>query len=79
MDVINAAKKISEAGTQMDKMAKTIADQVFCILKSNFFLSLFLYNVIGWILSLLNPFMLCCGIGFGRLCCTVCCGLGDPH
>ncbi|XP_052831828.1 catenin alpha-2 isoform X1 [Octopus bimaculoides] len=27
MDVINAAKKISEAGTQMDKMAKTIADQ----------------------------------------------------
>ena len=28
MDVINAAKKISEAGTKMDKMAKTIADQV---------------------------------------------------
>lgn len=27
MDVINAAKKISEAGTKMDKMAKTIADQ----------------------------------------------------
>ncbi|GAB1599002.1 catenin alpha-like isoform X2 [Argonauta hians] len=27
MDVINAAKKISVAGTQMDKMAKTIADQ----------------------------------------------------
>lgn len=28
MDVINAAKKISEAGIQLDKLAKQIADQV---------------------------------------------------
>ena len=27
MDVINAAKKISEAGTQLDKLCRTIADQ----------------------------------------------------
>lgn len=45
MDVINAAKKISEAGIQLDKLAKQIADQVlvkysvslnifFCLFKS---------------------------------------------
>ena len=28
MDVINAAKKISEHGTNLDKVAKTIAEQV---------------------------------------------------
>lgn len=28
MDVINAAKKISEYGTKLDKLARTIADQV---------------------------------------------------
>ena len=28
MDVINAAKKISEHGSGLDKLAKTIADQV---------------------------------------------------
>lgn len=28
MDVINAAKKISEAGTKLDKLARQIADQV---------------------------------------------------
>jgi hypothetical protein len=31
MDVINAAKKISEAGIGLDKLAKQIADQVGCI------------------------------------------------
>lgn len=29
MDVINAAKKISEAGANLDKLCKQIADQVF--------------------------------------------------
>ena len=28
MDVINAAKKISEAGTKLDKLCKQIAEQV---------------------------------------------------
>ena len=28
MDVINAAKKISEAGSQLDKLCRTIADKV---------------------------------------------------
>lgn len=31
MDVINAAKKISEYGTKLDKLARQIADQV-CLL-----------------------------------------------
>ena len=31
MDVINAAKKISEAGTKLDRIAKEIADQVSVI------------------------------------------------
>ena len=31
MDVINAAKKISEAGIMLDKLAKQIADQVLFI------------------------------------------------
>ena len=29
MDVINAAKKISEHGTNLDRLATTIADQVY--------------------------------------------------
>lgn len=42
MDVINAAKKISEAGTKMDKMAKTIADQV----RNGIFLNLLVFVLI---------------------------------
>jgi len=33
MDVINAAKKISEAGTKLDALAVKIADQVWCYLE----------------------------------------------
>lgn len=40
MDVINAAKKISEAGIQLDKLAKQIADQV--LVKSSVSLSLYI-------------------------------------
>lgn len=43
MDVINAAKKISEAGTKMDKMAKTIADQV----RNGIFLNLLVFVLIS--------------------------------
>ena len=32
MDVINAAKKISEAGTKLDALANKIAEQVGCTL-----------------------------------------------
>lgn len=31
MDVINAAKKISEAGSKLDTLATKIADQVSCV------------------------------------------------
>lgn len=43
MDVINAAKKISEAGIQLDKLAKQIADQV--LVKYSVFLNICFFRL----------------------------------
>lgn len=45
MDVINAAKKISEAGTKLDKLTREIAEQVslsFCTLGTRDLLCVFM-------------------------------------
>ena len=56
MDVINAAKKISEAGIMLDKLAKQIADQVlfiFHIVPSSFWCCF--YRCLKVLVYLLSP------------------------